>query len=32
VQDPDVELSVYIVIFSLIEIIRRILFLFTGSF
>jgi hypothetical protein len=28
VQDPDAELSVYIVIFSLIEIIRSILFLF----
>ena len=27
-QDPDAELSVYIVIFSLIEIIRSILFLF----
>jgi len=31
VQDPDAELSVYIVIFSLIEIIRRILFLFRGD-
>jgi hypothetical protein len=28
VEDPDAELLVYIVIFSLIEIIRRILFLF----
>jgi hypothetical protein len=30
VQDPNAELSVYIVIFSLIEIIRSILFLFNS--
>jgi hypothetical protein len=29
-QDPNAELSVYIVIFSLIEIIRSILFLFNS--